>query len=59
MNSLVGGPLLVGAWGLGPLGPPLNPALLVSFQTQSSYLSTKITHHVVVYHTVTKMVIHQ
>ena len=27
MKGLVGGPLLVGAWGPGPLGPPLNPAL--------------------------------
>jgi len=28
MNGLVVGPLLVGAWGPGPLGPPLNPALV-------------------------------
>ena len=27
MKGLVGGPLLVGAWGPGPLPPPLNPAL--------------------------------
>ena len=28
MNCLVGGPLLVGGLGPGPLGPPLNPALV-------------------------------
>ena len=27
MKGLVGGPLLVGAWGPGPLPPPSNPAL--------------------------------
>ena len=28
MKRLVGGPLLVGAWGPGPLPRPLNPALI-------------------------------
>jgi len=45
MKGLVGGPLLVGGLGPGPLGPPLNPALVISVRSMSPLMSAHHCQH--------------
>jgi len=46
MKGLVGGPLLVQAWGPGPLGTPLYPALLPPMNVSSVQFSLEGEVHV-------------